>query len=357
MNFKRITLFTLLVLAARHSFSWGGRGHHTICDAASYLVKENGLKDFLSFRAHTMGHLCNVPDIYWKSLPAEKTKIGNPTHYFDFEILGLNLKDVPLDYQKIVDEYTGKPNQFEKGKTIFSVASEVGSNWWRANQLFERTVSYGKQADKAAPPSNSKEEQADSPFNNSVYEMMVSMGTMGHFVGDNAQPFHITSDFDGYYAGHGGIHGFYEEVVVAEFKSDLQNKIILKAKQIKLPYLNNKNSVLQIMKYLALQSESEIQKVYKLDQVIEKSKFKDENGLKLKTVAKRHEASKVAAKFEPLIVEQMARAALVLAHFWDRAYAESGKPRLDKYRSYRYPLTPDFIEPDYFKEPNEKNNF
>jgi hypothetical protein len=354
MNTRKIILFLFLTLIIQKSYSWGGRGHHSICDAASYLVKESHLKDFLSFRAHTMGHLCNVPDIYWKSLPVEKTKTGNPTHYFDFEILGLSLKEVPLDFQKIVDDYTGKPNQFEKGKIIFSVASEVGSNWWRANQLHLRAIFYGKQAAKADPPSNSKEEQSDSAFNNSVYEMMVSMGTMGHFVGDNAQPFHVTSDFDGYFAGHGGIHSFYEEVVVAEFKSDLQNKILQKAKQLKLPYLNSKNSTLQIMKELALQSESEIQKVYKLDQVLQKSKYKDDNGLKLKTAAKRKEASQVASKFEPLIVEQMARAALVLSYLWDRAYIEAGKPQMHKYKSYRYPFTPDFIEPDYYKEPNAK---
>ena len=134
---KNLTLSTLktaiflgtllgLFLGSDHALAWGGRGHHTLCDVATYVVQEKELHDFLTTRPHTMGHLCNIPDIYWRNLPGEMTKEGNPGHFFDWEIIGGTIKDFPLDYKKIIADYEGK-KKANGDAIIRSIPYEFGS--------------------------------------------------------------------------------------------------------------------------------------------------------------------------------------------------------------------------------------
>lgn len=357
-------LFSLLILAGVYSchpvLAWGGRGHHTVCEAAVFLVKEKGLLSSLQQKPHMMGHLCNIPDFYWKSLGAEISQQGNATHFVDMEILGLSFQNIPVDYKKIVDAYTGKKNAYS-GKTIFSIPLDFGSNWWRADQFYRRAVQFGSALAKTPPPANKAEEQNDDlPYNKNAYEFYVSLGLMGHYLGDNGQPFHLTADYDGYGAGHGGIHAYFEDAVVGSLPYNLASKVVEKGKEIqnwalsknkkereKAPFLN-KGSVIEKMKALGLLSFPVIQKIYSLDPVKKPSVDKKEKGMSLKTPAERAPASSVANKYEPLIITQMARSAALLAQLWDQAYVEAGRPQLGVYKSYRFPFTPDFVPPDYF---------
>lgn len=332
------------------AFSWGGRGHHTICESAIHLVQSKPLKDYLLSKAHVMGHLCNVPDTYWKSIDADLKKHGDPTHYLNPEIIGLATKNVPTDFKAIVTKHTGQENLDRRNKRIFSVPKEMGSLWWRADQLFRNAVTYGQKAASAKPPTNSKQEQDDSlPFNKNIYEMIVNMGLMGHFVADNAQPFHMTSDYDGYAASQGGIHSYYEEASVTFFGPDFQSKIVKKAKTLsKTTFMKNEKSVIERMKALGELSANDIKSVLKADPMIAPSSFKIERGLSMKSPAKRQPPEIGHQRFEKLIIEHMARATALLASLWDKAYIEAGQPEIQAYKSYKFPFTPDFIMPDYY---------
>lgn len=356
---KNITIAIFLSLSIHtKTFAWGGRGHHTICDAASFLVQEPGLLEYLRYKPHVMGHLCNIPDIHWKSLGADISRIGSPAHYVDPEILGLKIKDIPLDYKLLVKKYTNTENKFKSG-TVRSIPSEFGSNWWRADQFFRRAIAVKSTWSKAKLPKGFKEEQNDEhPYNKSAFEFMVNLGLMGHFVGDNSQPYHTTADYDGYESGHGGIHAYYEENLLGELGSDLQNKVVQEGQRLlKLAQKDAKNpevsflvqkTVLEKMKTHAELSYNDIEKIKNLDPVLEPSVLKNEKGMKIKTPAKRKPAAEVAQTFEPLIVTHLARASALLATLWDEAYKKVGRPKMSAYKSYKYPIAPDFIEPDYF---------
>lgn len=341
-------------LATSSVFAWGGRGHHTICDAAVYLVKEKGLKDYLQAKPHIMGHLCNIPDIYWRDLGPDVSRLGNSTHYVDLELLKMDPKDIPLDYKKIIADFTGKPNPIQEGATITSIPNEFGSNWWRADQFYRRAVSLGEKWKAASAPGSSKDEQNETlPFNQIAYDFMVNLGIMGHFVGDNGQPFHSTVDYDGYKSGHGGIHAYYEESLVAALPVTLVMKVVEKGSQFrkresKHSFLKEK-TVLANMKALALVANEEIKAIYALDKIKTPSVLKNEKGMSIKTPAEREPAEKTVARFESLIVTDMARSAALLAKIWDDAYAEVGRPKLVAHKSYKYPLQPEFVAPDYFE--------
>ncbi len=366
MKNKFFSALTILIcsMISQQAISWGGRGHHTICEAAAYLTKEKALHEMLIHKTAMMGHLCNIPDIYWKSLGSDANKLGNPTHFIDVEILNIKVTEIPLDYQQIVDKYSNTPNHFQEG-TIFSIPTEFGSNWWRADQFFRRAVENASAAASSVSPKNSQEEQNDElPYNKNIFSFINNLGLMGHFVGDNGQPFHTTADYDGYKTGHGGIHSYFEEAIVAELPPNLVALVVDQAKKLQqkalskslkdkneVAYLNEK-TVLEKMRSLGGIANQERQLILKMDTVSKPSSEKNEHGMSLRKPAERQPAEKVASKFKSLIVNDMARSAALLAQLWDLAYVQAGKPDLKKYRSYKYAFTPDFVAPDYL--PKEK---
>lgn len=352
----KLLLSLLFVFSASQVWAWGGRGHHSICSAASFLVKEPGLKEYLEHKPQMMGHLCNMPDFYWKSLGGDANKFGNPTHFIDIEIVGLEVKDIPTDFKKLMADFTGKPDKFKNdGTTIKSIPTEFGSSWWRADQFMRIVAGLEKEFSLATPPANFKEEQNnDLPYNKLAYQMIVSMGLLGHFVGDNAQPFHTSADYDGWATGHGGIHAYYEDQVVGRFDGDLEALILKKARSMKNPEFLKPKTTIEKMKVLSVISNKEIPKILKLDPVIKKSTLVKERGMDLKTPAERKPAAEAFKKMNPMIVEQMARGSLLLANLWDEAYRSAGKPKLGAYKSYKYPFTVDFVAPDYFDTSEKK---
>ncbi|MBC7456690.1 MAG: hypothetical protein H7235_00310 [Bdellovibrionaceae bacterium] len=343
-----------ITFITQDTFAWGGRGHDTICQSAVFLVKNKTLKDFLRNKPNMMGHLCNIPDTYWRGLAPEQTKEGNATHYIESEALGIPLKDMPLDMKALIEKYTGTEDKLNPGSKIRSLPHEIGTNWWRANQLFEMSIVEGKKLKDHKAPGNSKEEQSeDHPYDNHLYNMITYMGLLGHFVGDNGQPLHTNADYDGYETGHGGIHAYYEDLCVSYFDEDLSVKIVAKAKTIeknsKLNAFTQQKTVLENMRALAVASNNEVKDLFKADPIITKSILKEEKGMKIKTPAVRKSPEQGQKAFANFIVTEMARSALLLAKMWDDIYVEIGKPDFKAYKSYRYPLTPDFVMPDYYE--------
>ncbi|MNS90648.1 hypothetical protein D3C72_1247070 [compost metagenome] len=300
-----------------------------------------------------MGHICNMPDFYWKSLGGDIGKLGNPTHFIDPEVTGMAVDKIPLEYKKIIDEYTGKENLFKKdGSKIFNIPTEFGSVWWRADQFMRRIGGMEKDFATVKPPVNSKEEQnADLPYNKMVYQMVVDMGLMGHFVGDTSQPFHTTADYDGWATNHGGIHAYFEDAIVGEFDGDLEARVLKEARAMKSPSFLKPKTTIEKMKALSEISIKEVPKVLKLDPVLKPSFVKKDLGMEVRTPAERMPAKIGYQRMNKMIVTDMARGAVLLANLWDEAYALAGRPKLTAYKSYKYPFTVDFVAPDYFPEP------
>ncbi len=346
MKLFKISLVFLLITAGTKAWSWGGRGHDALCKAAVFLVKNDNLRSFLKKRPHIMGHLCNVPDVYWRNM-GEAGKEGNYTHYFNREYIDIPFEKVPLkDYTSLEKKYLGYESPEYKLK-ISNFHSDIGSLWWRADQLFNLSVKYGKLIKKSSAPKGFPDLQNMSlPYNQGTYEMMVHMGLMGHFTGDISMPLHNYYDYDGYKAGHGGIHSFYEEEVVSEFGPDLVSKIVAKANQLGNPFKNTK-SVLEKMRWMSIKFSADVEPLIKLDKVLKASEYKEEKGMKLKTPAQRPTSKEMLPVFEPMIINQMAHSSLLLAQLWDQIYSNIGKPDLSKYGAFKYPLQPDFVPVDY----------
>jgi hypothetical protein len=324
-------IFILLILFSFNSFAWGNRGHHTLCQAATFLVKNPNLRQFLKRREHTFGHLCNVPDIYWKTFSKEERKVGDPTHYLHGQSLNPDLKKIPVDYAEAMKQATEE---------------DVGSLWWRADQFYRLAQTALANVKNTKPPQDFKEQQdSELPYNQSIYSSILAMGLMGHYVGDGSMPYHNHADYDGWASGHGAIHGFYEDECVAEMPAGLLTNILLMAKKHgeNLSFLKPNLSNVERMRELALLTQPDVARVEKFDPVIKPSTIIDG----VRTPAVRRDGTKSCMIFFPMITKQMAYSAKLLAKFWDQMYETAGKPDLIPYRSFRYPTQPEFVAPDY----------
>ncbi len=310
--------------------AWGGRGHHLICAVATRLVQEPKLADFLASRGDLMGHVCNIPDIHWKSRE-DWRKVGDPTHYLNPENVGLPIAKLPLSYPAFA-LLTNSRTQTVNGHS-------AGSLWWRADQFVRIATSEALKARESTPPSTRPEEQSDTlPYNSGVFQMMVHMGLLGHFVGDASMPFHNHSDYDGKEAGHAGIHAYYEESSVSAQPLSFAAEVETKAKELRRKQNYKVGTTVERMRKISERAVAEREAALKSDPLSAAGRPADEQGAKA---------------FRALILRQMADSAAQLAQFWDDAYVAGGKPDLSKYRSYRYPFTPDFVAPDYLDPTNQ----
>lgn len=340
-----------LISMSPAAWAWGGRGHATICEVAPFLTQNPKLREFLTFRPQVMAHLCNVPDIYWKSLPPAAVPFGGESHWINPEVIGFTAKTMPLNFAELNAQFAGQKDKMDATRTIKNLAKDVGSLWWRADQLMNLAAQQKDVLKEAVPPKGREQEQDEKlPYNAGIYQWMVTVGVMGHFVGDASMPFHSTADHDGWFAGHGGIHFFYEDSVVGQFDGNLQNLVLQRARELSkkqktLPFL--KGTTLERMKALSVSATDDLKRALAGDPVLKKSSITEENGKKIKTPAERKSATVALAAYKNMIVDQMARSALLLAKMWDESYENIGSPDLSKYRSYRYPFTPDFISVDY----------
>jgi hypothetical protein len=337
-----------LNLCSFNAFGWGNRGHSLICESAIHLVKNEELKNFLLSRTLALSYLCNIPDTFWRQ--PEFSKTGDSTHFIDSDLAGVTLNEVPVVYSEFVNKFKNKTRITNKAP-IFSVAKEVGTSWWRAEQFVLRAITNGKKAKSLALPSKGEEKSDEHPFNKEVFNMLINMGVLGHFVGDNAQPMHTTVNYDGWANGHGGLHSYYEEIVVNQLSTNLLDQVTESAKNIEKDLnLDIIASIPEKMKQLSILSHNDFELLMKLDPVLEPSILKTDKGMELRTPAKRKSPKEGAKIFEKLIIKHMSRSAVLLAHFWDQIYQDSGKPNLEVAKFYKFPHTPDFVKPDYTGE-------
>jgi hypothetical protein len=309
------------------AWGWGERGHHVICEAATRLVHDPELRAFLVSRSEIMGHVCNIPDTFWRGFRKGRAS-GNSSHFINPERIGLSAKDIPLDYSKVL--------KLAEEKKIVPLL-RVGSLWWRADQLYRLAVADGKKAKISSRGPD-------------IYDLLVDLGLLGHFVGDASMPYHSTGDFDGWKSARGGIHCYYGNFLIDAQPLDLLMSVFQAAKNQKATELiDSEVYVVQRMKDLSVASLADLARLEKADdQVIRKRSEKSmEPNFTQEKVAVRLPASEAVPIFGDLPALELGRAAELVAELWDRAYAQGGRPNLSKYKSWRYPFTPSFIWPDY----------
>ena len=350
-NSRRITrvanaaLCLIMLSVSPWVLAWGERGHDVVTRVAvqnlRQMTDDNAqlVTPFLA-RDHMLAHLSNVPDIVWRApYMSQQDRDSNYSTHF------INLERV---YPK-VDAYTDVPFQLTQYQQDASAkglsAVEVGTAPWRVLQLYQSMVD-------ALRSVSSADSEAD--HETSVNQALLYAGLMSHFVGDLANPHHTTANYDGQLSGQKGLHGYFESDVVMYLPLGLSAKVSAQANQMAFqdtwfPALSDAQRAAVLSDPQALiwallaDSHAYLPQLLELDKSISLIKSNTDP----KQRAERKSAKTAAPDFESFAVERLAFGSWVLARLWWLAWDQAGQPDMTAYRSYHYPVMPDFIDPNY----------
>lgn len=340
--------------------AWGERGHDIVTRVAVRLLaariaKGTPLATQFGRKEFMLGHLANVPDIVWRNQGEAIEKVNAPTHFLDLEYVSpeLSFSTIPRTPSAALARMKELCASPPKGYVCAAKEgsspdeSSAGTAPWRAGQLYRMTV---KSLKTSTSDGRSNDEAVDRAF--------VSAGIMSHFIGDLGNPYHATVAYDGWESGQGGIHSYFESAVVSSYRLALDQEVFdaaltgrgLERTLKQLPAADRaalSRDPVALAMALALDSRSRLEAANAIDvkfAILKKSGIGPDGK---RVGAERRDASELRFKYHDLTVERLATAAEVLASLWLMAWEDAGRPDFKGYRSFAYPVSPEFIPPDY----------
>lgn len=307
---RAIVIFAVAVSSSR-ALAWGKRGHSIVCETASLLAGGTPKTEFLSLHSFDLGFYCNVPDLVWKK-PATYAMEKN-NHFMDLEIFDRALG------AKAKEAYALDRAAFDKAHP--EVKEDAGRSYWRVREL-EAKLSGIRDQLKTGIADEEKKKQTQ-------LDWLIIAGAIGHYVGDLAQPLHVTENYDGQLSEQKGIHSFYEETLVDELTrapspSALAGDVGREAAknwQVFQKRVENL-STLELLMDLSKSSIAELPKLLKTDKNVGRSV--------LAKSARAHRAQ---------IVTRLASGAMTLAELWKR---QTGMD-FDEKKFYSFDGAPAFV--------------
>ncbi len=254
-------------VSSKPVYAWGRVGHEIVTEAAIASMS-SPMKEFFVTNKDALKRMTNVPDTTWK--------VGwlaiheGPTHFFKWnEYNRSTLRDsMPLPLSKAVSMVGRK------------YVADNGSAVWRTSQIGDLfTTAIGQK---------------------NWREAIQMAGVLGHYIGDLAQPMHVTSDYNGQSINKPGIHARFEtKLVNTQDRDELLAQVVKKAaEKIALHKTKRKQPVVDIsfeQGKRSLEQLPNILKEYKRDDV------RDEILI-------------------PQMVDGLAEGAATLAILWDEAF-------------------------------------
>ncbi len=363
MNFLWNQVFSVAVvsysLVASQAMAWGNRGHDALTVTATRIAaqryKDPKFVAPLFSRTEMLAHLANIPDIYWKSLSREERKILDTAHYYDVDLVkaDLQLKSFPKTLSDVLVQATSFCKFPEVNSTLTcdgkstprDIMLTIGSAPWRIEQL---ALAMESSFLKAKEVQNSHGDETQ--FKAAVDDALFYGGLVSHYVGDMSMPLHTSSDYDAYAVGLGGLHYYFEDLLVDQlnfsFYDEVKDYAIRQQPAQSLVEKNPSSTYVEYATALALNSFSTLGQMYKLDRKFALIK-PSSNVSGLKVMAERKPPQVAVAGFRPFLKARFAYASDVLATIWYEAWKRGGAPNLSNYKSYDFRLKPDPIPLSY----------
>lgn len=339
----------LLTLCSSSVFAWGERGHDIVTRVAVQnlaVLSDSNLSFTKPFRQrdHMLSHLSNTPDIVWRAKYMSKADrdLNYPTHFINLERVYESVKsleDIDLNYA----DYAKKA----RNKGIKDPAG-VGTGPWRVIQLHSLMVA----SLKAAGAGKQRDDRIEA-----TNQALLYAGLMSHFVGDLANPHHTSANYNGQLTGNTGLHAYFESDVVGVLPLGLssQTRAMLQPSLLRTTVLkgmdkDKREAIVsdprRLIFSLVVNSQNNLDRLTELDNQYSLLAASSDS----KQSAIRELPEDVAPLFHGFITERLAIGAAVLSQLWLTAWQQAGNPDLSDYKSYDYPVKPDFIAPDYLVE-------
>lgn len=355
------SLIVVLFGSTSKAFAWGERGHDLVTRVAARLMASDPeyssqFRGVFLNKEHMLAHLANVPDIVWRNMGREIEDINGPTHYIDIEYVTLHpvlseMPKTPADMEAIMKRQCAekKKGYICPAESGDPKAAMAGTAPFRVQQM----TNLMKDSFQKAKDAQAKNDEKTAT--KALDDAFFYAGILSHFVGDLANPYHATRDYNGYEIDQGGVHKYFESDTVISYDLKFDGDVYGKAakgralaslKKILSSVKGADKDPLMVAYAEVIDSFSLLKKVQQMDAkfaVLKKGRI--EKGMKIK--AERRPAQDVTATFRSVISDRIALGADTLAYLWRHAWVEGGKPDLKSYESYDYRTTPDFLQPNY----------
>lgn len=349
----------ILTLSTPQALAWGERGHDAIARVATRLVAEHKDPEVAAFGAllqrkeNMLGHLSNVPDIVWRSAGPDVEAANAPSHFVDLDYIlpdtkKLEAKDAPADFEAfkkaLLANCSRKAGELScaPGETEADKINKAGHAPFRVQRLSQDLTKTLADIKKLESDPKSKPEDRTALID----QALLYTGIIAHFIGDLANPHHTSADYDGWHNDQGGLHSYFESEQVDAQHLDLEAAIFAAAQkdQPAQKMFGKGKDPLRMAWELTMASHARLDALHELDRRISLVKKSDKN---LRKKAERKPSKAVANDYRNFLVERLSVGADALAAVWIAAWDTAGRPKMQGYQSYNYPVKPDFIPLGY----------
>lgn len=296
-------LASALCLTPMSAYCWGFQGHELVARLASELSEEGNL--FWTANADAVATFANTPDKDWKNGNIAQSE--KPTHWFHYDFYaegGAALPSFFRVYEEVVKRY--------KEETVV----ENGSATWRVEQFYLEALKSLRRSD---------------------YKSALQLaGAMSHYIGDLAQPLHVTVNYNGQLTNQDGIHKFFETTNLKRQPSgELERDVEDRARVLMNDPDFRKSFDEDLMHALMIATSRSVKAVPRVLSTDRQMGREDEGADELLDQAKDRLADGVATY------------ALVLSRLW----VDGGQE--DHSREYS-PRAPEWIAPDYSRSASDE---
>lgn len=313
-HMKHYVLF-LTVFVLVHSsmaLAWGKRGHQIVGETAAQLVSGEPNAEFMRDHSFDFAYYANVPDFIWKRPKTYDRE--RPEHYMDLEIFARAFRG----RKDMMNPFALSRKDFEK--RFPAINDKAGRAYWRIRELND---SLSKVTEELKDP----ELKTQKDRQKLQSEWLVLAGVTAHYVGDLAQPMHVTENYDGQMTNQKGLHHFYEEKLVDQLYPGLATKVMVSAQSQwkKFKKQAEKKTILDLLENLTKSSATDLNEVLKIDRL----------------VGRKGELQSIARRHAKLIERELTLGSLTLAEIYRR---QVGWP-YDGEKFYFFAGEPEFIPP------------
>jgi hypothetical protein len=179
------------------ALAWGNLGHRIVGGVAAEVASDGRL--FWQANESSIATFANTPDVMWKR--GESSGLEKPTHWFHFDHYSEGLSPLPTlfeVFEEVVRQYGN------------ATVEDNGTGIWRVEQFYI----------------NAREQLKAGRYD----QALQYAGAMAHYVGDLAQPLHVTQNYDGQLTNQTGIHAFFETANLESIDSaSLREEVVARA--------------------------------------------------------------------------------------------------------------------------------
>ena len=285
---KKALVALLVATASPAAFAWGPLGHRVVAETAALIVQDDLPETWGPlFARHRfeLGVYAFLPDASFRHNDGARGKVEAPTHYLHLDApAGGTAPDGTVDR--------------------------------RVAQFLQLARDQSK--DLRAPMGDYLRGATAEGDARRVYLGLYNLGVMAHYSGDASMPYHATSDFNGFARGEGGIHVYFESDCVNALEPGLASDVLAAARTNKTLWLRawkaDPRRPAELVMAVLHDSLRSVPVVSALDRRHAVTKLQTPGSARN---ARRKPAAEGCQAMRPVLVERLARGAVLTAALWE----------------------------------------